>query len=125
MLRRLHLRLGCTYFLRIPAITEHECNQLGRDISALPVRLGGLGLGNPSREATRAYTSLVKVTVLLDERIVSQTHQLRDETLFKSLLLAVIKSQKEAELKIRADNIRETAPPKIKLVLDVTAEKGS
>ena len=91
----------------------------------MPVRLGGLGLGNPSREATRAYTSLVKVTVLLDERIVSQTHQLRDETLFKSLLLAVIKSQKEAELKIRADNIRETAPPKIKLVLDVTAEKGS
>ena len=31
----------------IPAITERKCNQLDRNILALPVRLGGLGLGNP------------------------------------------------------------------------------
>ena len=32
----------------IPAITERKCSQLDRNILALPVRLGGLGLGNPS-----------------------------------------------------------------------------
>ena len=33
----------------IPAITERKCNQLDRNILALPVRLGDLGLaGNPS-----------------------------------------------------------------------------
>ena len=31
----------------IPAITERKCNQLERNTLALPVRLGGLGLGNP------------------------------------------------------------------------------
>ena len=35
----------------IPAITERKCNQLDRDILALPVRLGGLCLGNPCLEA--------------------------------------------------------------------------
>ena len=37
----------------IPAITESKCNQLDRNILELPVRLGGLGLGNPSLEARR------------------------------------------------------------------------
>ena len=37
----------------IPAITESKCNQLDRNILELPVRLGGLGLGDPSLEARR------------------------------------------------------------------------
>ena len=46
----------------IPAITERKCNLLDRTILALPVRLGGLGLGNPCLEASREYASSVKVT---------------------------------------------------------------
>ena len=57
----------------IPAITERKCNQLDRNILALPVRLGGLGLGNPSLEARREYASPVKVTKPLVEQIVSVT----------------------------------------------------
>ena len=38
----------------ITAITERKCNQLDRNILTLPVRLDGLGLGNPSLEASRA-----------------------------------------------------------------------
>ena len=36
----------------IPAITERKCNQLDRTILAMPVCLGGLGLGNPCLEAS-------------------------------------------------------------------------
>ena len=36
-----------------------------------------------------------------------------------------VKCKRAAELKNTADNIRETAPPKIKRVLDLTAEKVS
>ena len=32
----------------IPAISERKCSQPDRNILALPVRWGGLGLGNPS-----------------------------------------------------------------------------
>ena len=46
---------------------------LDRNILALPVRLGGLGLGNSSLEARREYASPVKVTKPLVEQIVSVT----------------------------------------------------
>ena len=37
----------------IPVITERKCYQLDRNILALPVRFGGLGLRNPSLETRR------------------------------------------------------------------------
>ena len=56
----------------IPAITHRQCGQLDRDILALPVRLGGLGVANPSSDANLDYTSSVKVTAPLVEQIVAQ-----------------------------------------------------
>ena len=88
-----------TYFLRtllleplesaisrvlIPAITDRQCGQLDRDILALPVRLGGLGIANPSSDANFDYTSSVKVTAPLVEQIVSQVHQLHEYSLIRS-----------------------------------------
>ena len=64
----------------IPAITERKCNQLDRNILALPVRFGGQGLGNPFLEARREYASSVKVTKPLVEQIVSQSHQLPEDS---------------------------------------------
>ena len=49
----------------------------------LPVRLSGLGLGNPSLEARREYASSVKVTKPLVEQIVSQSHQVPEDSLTK------------------------------------------
>ena len=67
----------------IPAITERKCNQLDGNILALLVRLGGLGLGNPSLEARREYALSVKVTEPLVEKIVSQSHRLPEDSLTK------------------------------------------
>ena len=53
----------------ILAITERKCNQLDRNMLALPVRLGGLGLGNPCLEARREYALSVKVTKPLVEQM--------------------------------------------------------
>ena len=44
---------NATSQMLIPAITERKWNQLDRNILALPVRLGGVGLGNPSLETRR------------------------------------------------------------------------
>ena len=57
--------------------------ELDRNILALPVRFGGLGLRNPSLEARREYASSVKVTKPLVEQIVSQSHQLPEDSLTK------------------------------------------
>jgi hypothetical protein len=64
----------------IPAITDHQCNPLYRDILALPARLGGLGLENPSHEAEREFASSKRVTAPLVDQIVAQLHQLPEES---------------------------------------------
>ena len=95
----------------IPAITERKCNQLDRNILALPVRLGGLGLGNPSLEARHEYASSVKVTKPLVEQIVSQSHQLPEDSLTK-LAQQEVRSERSKELEHRAERIKEMAPRK-------------
>ena len=108
----------------IPAITERKCNQLDRTILALPVRLGGLDLGNPCLEASREYASSVKVTTPLVEQIASQSHQLPEDSLVKSAQQAVT-SERLKGLEDRAERIKEMAPQKTKRALDLAAEKGS
>ena len=85
--------------------------QLDRNILALPVRLGGLGLGNPSLEARREYASSVKVTKPLVEQIVSQSHQLPEASLTKLAQQELI-SERSKELEHRAERMKEMAPRK-------------
>ena len=51
----------------MPAITEHVTTQEERD---LLVRLGGLGLVNPARIASREYEASVTITGSLVRQIV-------------------------------------------------------
>ena len=108
----------------IPAITERKCNQLDRTILALPVRLGGLGFGNPCLEASREYASSIKVTTPLVEQIVSQSHELPEDSLVKSAQRAVTR-ERSKELVDRTERIKEMAPCKTKRALNPAAEKGS
>ena len=98
--------------------------QLDRNILALPVRLGGLGLGNPSLEARREYASSVKVTKPLVEQIVSQSHQLPEASL-TNLAQQKLISGRSKELEHRAERIKEMAPRKTQRALDVATKKGS
>ena len=58
----------------MPAIVEHKC----RDVIALPVRLGGLGMANPCHEVPLEHASSIKVTSPLVDQIMNQSHQLPD-----------------------------------------------
>ena len=108
----------------IPAITERKCNQLERNTLALPVRLGGLGLRNPCFEARREYASSVKVPTPLVEQVVSQSHQLPEDSLIKSAQQEV-RSERLKELEDRVERIEEMEPKKTQRALDLAAEKGS
>ena len=57
----------------LPAITEHECTQLEREILALQVRKGGLGVTNSYQEAAVEYAASTKITAPLVEQIQSET----------------------------------------------------
>ena len=108
----------------IPAITEHRCTRLDRDILALPVRLGGLGMTNPCLDANLEQSSSVKVTIPLVQQIVAQSHQMPDDSLVKPLQQAM-RSERAMVLQDRAEHIRGVAPQKVQRALDFAAEKGS
>ena len=64
----------------IPSITGHYCTQGERDLLALPVRMGGMGLTNPSQEAASEYVASANISGPLAQRIKSQVHEPPDET---------------------------------------------
>ena len=57
----------------IPALTGREaCSAAERDLLALPVRLGGMGLVNPMTESTHAFEASKHITASLVALIMSQ-----------------------------------------------------
>ena len=63
----------------IPAITGHTCTPTERDLLALPVRMGGLGIANPCHIAASEYEGSTAITEPLVEQIVAQTHELPND----------------------------------------------
>ena len=53
----------------IPSITGHYCTQGERELLALPVRMGGMGLTNPSQEAASEYVASANISGPLAQRI--------------------------------------------------------
>ena len=85
---------------------EHKCSKLDRDVLALLVHLGGLGLSNPCHEVAREHASSIQVTSPLVEHIVAQTHQVPDKFIIKSGCQAV-KHGKAEELSEIAENLKQ------------------
>ena len=73
------LEEAITKFL-LPALVDHKCSPLEREILALPVKKGGIGVTNPCIEATLEYSVSIKVTTLLVEQIQEQIHELPDDS---------------------------------------------
>ena len=63
----------------IPAITKQAFNQNDRNIISFPPRHGALGITNPCTKPCLEYSSSIKVTAPLVEKIVSQSLELPEE----------------------------------------------
>ena len=69
------------------------------------------------------YTSSVKVTVPLNEQIMSQVHQLPEDFLIRSAQQEV-RAERAKNLEIRAERLKEVTPQKTRCALDLATEKG-
>ena len=56
----------------IPALLEHQVTETERDLLALPVRMGGLGLVNPVNQSRQEYEASIKATAPLVKQIIKQ-----------------------------------------------------
>ena len=74
----------------IPSIMDHHCTTPSeRDLLALSVRLGGLGIINPSQDADLQYQASMKTAGPLVEKIVLQVHETQDDAIVNSLQQSV------------------------------------
>ena len=80
----------------IPAILGREVSALERDMLALPLRYGGLGIQNPEKTSAREYIALKKITKQLTALIVNQDQDLSKQD--KSLI-----SKTKADLKLEKE----------------------
>ena len=108
----------------IPSITDHHCTKEERDLVALPVRLGGLGLINPSHDAASQFKVSTKITAPLVEKIIAQDHETPADTAVKTLQQCVRRETNEA-LQTRLGNVRESLPQKTQRATDLATEKGA
>ena len=56
----------------LPALLEHQVAETERDLLALPVRMGGLGLVNPVNQSRQEYEASIKATGPLVKQIAKQ-----------------------------------------------------
>ena len=105
----------------IPSITEHTCSPLERDLLGLPVRMGGLGLINPTQSASTEYAASVCITAPLVKQIITQSHNPPDEMEVRDLLRQTHRV-KEEWLRDKHANVKNSFPER---VVELASEKGS
>ena len=65
--------------VHIPSLIDRNCSETERDLLALPVRMGGLGLINPSVSADAEYQASIRVSAPLVSKIEAQSHETPEE----------------------------------------------
>ena len=109
----------------VPSITDHHCTTPSeRDLLALPVRLGGLGIINPSQDADLQYQASIKTTAPQVEKIVSQAHETPDDAVDSSLKQSV-RREKNDVLRTKVNDIKNSLTLKTQRAVELGSEKGA
>ena len=110
----------------IPAITGRApCSRQERDLLALPVRLGGLGLTNPATNSSHAFQASERLTAPLVALIVAQSPEHAvDQTEITSIKKDIRKTNRQRQ-EDQAKEIHNHLNPKLRRSIDLAMEKGS
>ena len=110
----------------IPAILGREISTTYREIFALPIRYGGLGIANPMKTSDSEYRASAAINSQFTELILHQiqsTEQLDRKTMKDKI--KVIKQIKEEQLKVRYKELAERISLISKKSLELACEKGA
>ena len=109
----------------IPSLVGRKISQIERRILALPVRLGGMGIRNPTM-SSEEFDASSSITENLTEIIVNQESDFTNynEEEVKKCINAV-KTQKERRMEDELKQIEELVDEKTKRILELAQEKGS
>ena len=111
----------------LPSLTgQNAFNDADRDLEALPVRFGGLGIIDPCRQSTTNNNASEKITAPLVALILQQSHTYSSETKAEQLRARkdtrTLCRQQEAKA---AAELKDKLPSNLQKALTVSAEKGA
>ena len=111
----------------LPSLTgQNAFNNADRDLMALPVRFGGLGIIDPCRQSTANNNASEKITAPLVALILQQSHTYSSETKAEQLRARkdtrTLRRQQEATA---ASELKDKLPSNLQKALTVSAEKGA
>ena len=110
----------------IPALTGRPpCPSLERELLALPVRLGGLGLCNPAKSSLQSFQSSERITAPLVALIVSQEANCVMDPVTTTTLKNVVKKANRLRQNEQANSVYAQLTPDAKRCVDLAREKGS
>ena len=111
----------------IPALTGRAppCH-IDRELLALPARLGGLGIVNPTKLSSSEYLASANISAPLRDLILEQNHEYSFEC-----LEAQVNAKRDAHKQNRdiakssATTLRATIPKSLQRAMDLAQEKGA
>ena len=101
----------------IPSLIGRNCSEAERDLVALPVRMGGLGLINPSDSADAEYSASIRVSAPLVSKIEAQSHETPDEAEVQRLVYTT-RTEKD-------DGLKEELEVLIHVIISLAAPVGN
>ena len=110
----------------IPTLTKgHQCSDTERDLLALPPRLGGLGIVNPSKSADLEYSNSKRLTATLSSYILAQNEngEIDEMEIRKHKTDISKKRQKAQERELK--RIMECLSDKMKKKVEMAQETGA
>ncbi|CAH3017189.1 unnamed protein product [Porites evermanni] len=108
----------------IPSLIGRNCSEAERDLVALPVRMGGLGLINPSDSVDAEYSASIRVSAPLVSKIEAQFHETPEEAEVQRLVYAT-REEKDDGLVEELEEVKAMLPDKTQRAVDLACEKGA
>ena len=113
-------------FQFIPAITgQAPPGKQIRELLALPVRLGGLGLQNPITMSREQHTASKLICAPLVDRIVNQDHHLGECSAVQQGTKARLRSCKRNQQNEEAKNLQNQLSSSLQRSMELSQEKGA
>ena len=108
----------------IPALLEHQVAETERDLLALPVRMGGLGLVNPVNQSRQEYEASIKATGPLFKQIAKQAAEPpNDEDVAGAQRCA--RQEKADSARRDQEYVTKSLPLKTQRAVEFIKEKGA
>ena len=110
----------------IPVLTGRPpCSSIARDLLALPVRLGGLGIRDPSTTSSESFQSSKSITAPLVTLILSQDTNESIDPDTSSIIKKEVKKRNRQRQDEQAQVVYDQLTPELKRCVDLSKEKGS